>query len=67
MDERYLEMAEQAAEAERQRAIDARVRYVGVSALECESCGDDIPEARRVAVPGCQACVHCQAIREATA
>lgn len=67
MDERYLELAEQAAESARQRAIDGRVRYVGVSARECESCGDDIPEARRVAVPGCQTCVHCQAHREANA
>ncbi len=67
MDERYLELAEQATEAARQRAIDGRVRYEGVSAMECESCGDDIPEARRVAVPGCQTCVHCQAYREATA
>jgi len=30
------------------------------SAEECEECGDEIPEARRKAVPGCQLCVFCQ-------
>ncbi len=30
------------------------------SAEECEECGDEIPEARRRAVPGVQFCVFCQ-------
>lgn len=30
------------------------------SAEECEECGDEIPEARRKAVPGVQLCVFCQ-------
>ena len=30
------------------------------SAEECEECGDEIPEARRQAVPGVQLCVFCQ-------
>ena len=30
------------------------------SAEECEECGDEIPEARRKAVPGVQYCVFCQ-------
>lgn len=30
------------------------------SAEFCDMCGTDIPEARRVAVPGCQHCVECQ-------
>ena len=30
------------------------------SAEECEECGDEIPLARRKAVPGCQLCVFCQ-------
>lgn len=34
------------------------------SALECEECGDDIPEARRLALPGVATCVHCQALNE---
>jgi len=31
---------------------------------ECEDCGDDIPEARRIAVPGCTTCIYCKALRE---
>ena len=27
---------------------------------ECEECGDEIPEARRLAVPGVRMCVFCQ-------
>lgn len=64
MDERYLEMAE-AVQAERlQHAIDNRVVYQGESATECDSCGDDIPEARRQAVPGCRFCLECQSRQE---
>ena len=29
------------------------------SAYECCRCGDDIPEARRVALPGVRLCVSC--------
>lgn len=32
--------------------------------LECSWCGDEIPEARRVAVPGCVLCVDCQTMKE---
>ncbi len=32
----------------------------GPSAESCEECGDPIPEARRVALPGVQYCVKCQ-------
>ena len=28
--------------------------------LECVDCGDEIPEARRKAIPGCPRCVACQ-------
>ena len=30
------------------------------SAEFCEECGEDIPEARRQAVPGVQFCIYCQ-------
>ncbi|PLR35056.1 conjugal transfer protein TraR [Chimaeribacter californicus] len=36
----------------------------GVSLAECEMCGNDIPEARRCAVPGVRLCVGCQEVRE---
>ncbi|MNR64564.1 hypothetical protein D3C85_1872500 [compost metagenome] len=37
----------------------------GAGALECEDCGDPIPEPRRMALPGCVTCVDCQGLREA--
>ncbi len=32
----------------------------GESLRECEDCGEEIPEARRRAVPGVRRCVRCQ-------
>lgn len=32
----------------------------GQSLSHCEECGQPIPTARRVAVPGCRLCVSCQ-------
>lgn len=32
----------------------------GESLTNCEECGDEIPEARREAVPGVRLCVPCQ-------
>jgi len=37
---------------------------VGVSATECEECGDPIPEARRAALPGVQCCISCAQLNE---
>lgn len=34
-------------------------RYTGISAKECEECGEDIPEGRRNAVKGVKLCVGC--------
>jgi phage/conjugal plasmid C-4 type zinc finger TraR family protein len=34
------------------------------SAEECEECGDEIPLARRIAVPGCKLCVFCKEKQE---
>lgn len=39
---------------------------VGPSAVECDECGDDIPEARRRAVPGVRRCVICQSQADAS-
>ena len=30
------------------------------SAKECQECGEEIPEGRRISVPGVQYCVACQ-------
>lgn len=64
MDERTYELAAEREEATRQLAIQNRVQYQGESAEDCESCGLEIPQARRLAVPGCQCCVDCQSARE---
>lgn len=49
-----------------QLALDNRQRGIAgaVSAVECEDCGDSIPELRRIAIRGCETCVSCQAHRE---
>jgi phage/conjugal plasmid C-4 type zinc finger TraR family protein len=31
---------------------------------ECEECGDEIPEARRLAIPGVRLCVFCKERQE---
>jgi phage/conjugal plasmid C-4 type zinc finger TraR family protein len=43
----------------------ARARLpTGPGTKDCIECGDDIPEARRRAVPGVTTCVSCQARRD---
>ena len=39
----------------------------GESAVECNECGQDIPAARREALPGVRFCVSCQTTRDAQA
>ncbi|GBQ20172.1 hypothetical protein AA0472_0060 [Acetobacter estunensis NRIC 0472] len=36
----------------------------GESAMQCVECGDDIPQARRQAVPGVKLCIECQSERD---
>lgn len=64
MDEKDIERAMAFSEALLQAKIDSRVRYQGLSAKDCAECGELIPEARRVAVPGCVLCVDCKQIME---
>ena len=37
----------------------------GPGALQCMECGEDIPQRRRLAVPGVRLCVDCQSARDA--
>ena len=37
----------------------------GEAAKYCSECGEDIPEARRRALPGTRTCVACQSARDA--
>ena len=49
----------------RDAVMGARARMpVGEGLLECEDCGEAIPEARRIALPGARTCVRCQSGRE---
>ncbi|MGE4545826.1 MAG: TraR/DksA family transcriptional regulator [Pedobacter sp.] len=44
---------------------DWRLRQQTGSGLsECEECGEEIPEKRRQAIPGCRLCVDCQGALE---
>jgi len=44
----------------------ARARLpLGEGAQYCEDCGEEIPEARRKALPGTRTCVGCQSERDA--
>ena len=43
----------------------ARARMVaGEAAKYCAECGEDIPEARRQALPGARTCIACQSQRD---
>ncbi|KAB8313146.1 DksA/TraR family C4-type zinc finger protein [Erwinia endophytica] len=41
-----------------------RSLHQGHSAEYCEHCGEPIPEARRLALPGVKYCVQCQQVRD---
>lgn len=51
----------QALNAVRQRLEAQRAKP---SLQECSQCGEDIPLARQVAVPGVEMCIHCQTLAE---
>jgi phage/conjugal plasmid C-4 type zinc finger TraR family protein len=45
--------------------LSARARLpAGEGARDCVECGDEIPEARRRALPGATTCVKCQSGRD---
>ena len=59
MDENQYEQVEKLQQAQIEAGISRIQRYEGESLSECAECGDEIPEGRRVAVPGVQHCVAC--------
>lgn len=45
--------------------LNARARLPnGEGTPDCVQCGDEIPAARRTAMPGATTCVHCQSGRD---
>ncbi|ELP0658146.1 TraR/DksA family transcriptional regulator [Enterobacter hormaechei] len=60
-----IDTAAEIEELQRNAALSAhRVNRNAVSAEYCAECGEDIPEARRAAVPGCKTCAECQGVIE---
>lgn len=53
------DLADEAIEESLNRSIAQIPRYTGISATECEDCGEEIPEGRRNAVKGVKLCTAC--------
>lgn len=61
MSAELIDQANELAERRLELTIhNMRINHNAVSATHCCDCGDDIPELRRVKVPGCQRCASCQ-------
>jgi phage/conjugal plasmid C-4 type zinc finger TraR family protein len=46
------------------KELDLQDDFAYNNAEECEECGDEIPEARRLAIPGVKLCVFCKEKQE---
>lgn len=58
-------VGDQIADSIEDEVMRARSRLPkGESLMECEECGDPIPEARRKALPGVRLCLECQSERD---
>lgn len=58
------EQIEASLEDELARMRAARRAPVGESLAECAECGEEIPLARREAIPGVKLCIDCQSGRD---
>ncbi|ADU70735.1 TraR/DksA family transcriptional regulator [Pantoea sp. At-9b] len=60
-----MDLVQQRVQEELARNLaNATLRPAGASEFFCLSCGDEIPEARRRALPGVSVCVTCKEISE---
>ncbi|EPV5843375.1 TraR/DksA family transcriptional regulator [Escherichia coli] len=60
-----IDSASEVEELHRNAALAAhRMNRDAVSAIRCSDCDEELPEARRIAYPGCTMCVDCQADAE---
>ena len=65
MNSDIIDQANELVEHRLQLAIQKhRIDQNAVSAEHCSECEEDIPEARRVAMPGCKTCASCQEVLE---
>jgi phage/conjugal plasmid C-4 type zinc finger TraR family protein len=60
IDEANERSAEYLAGAIERVRMKERDSVCGFEVGACEDCGGNIPEKRRLAVPGCRRCVECQ-------
>jgi phage/conjugal plasmid C-4 type zinc finger TraR family protein len=58
------DMASDVEQIARDAAVSNRVRYTGVSPMECYQCGDDIEPKRRELLPGTVLCASCAQFNE---
>jgi phage/conjugal plasmid C-4 type zinc finger TraR family protein len=60
-----MDLVQQRVQEELARNLaNATHRPSGASEFFCQSCGDEIPEKRRRALPGVELCVTCREISE---
>lgn len=59
-----IDMASQLEEVARDTAIANRVRYTGVSPVDCYQCGEPIEPKRRELIAGTVLCSHCANFNE---
>lgn len=65
MTSEIIDQASALEEMMRDHAIQAhRLNHSAVSAMHCEECDEELPEARRKAYQGCTMCIDCQADAE---
>lgn len=50
--------------AEELERLRARQGPTGESASDCAKCGEEIPQARRQAIPGVKLCIDCASARD---
>jgi phage/conjugal plasmid C-4 type zinc finger TraR family protein len=57
-----MDLVQERAEEFNATALELQLQYrrTGASLKTCCVCGGDIPEARRLAMPGCIKCIECQ-------
>lgn len=59
-----MKQREYAITKQQQRFAELKTAPGAETALDCLECGDEIPEARRLALPGIMRCITCQQYEE---
>lgn len=61
----FADLAGDIIDANLDRALSrSRLPNTVATSMECEDCGDEIPQARRHAAPWVTTCIECQGLRE---